>query len=165
MQAARPAAIVPSRKVLAARRPHGSMFAARMGGGDIMAAIHWLSGVSGDWSTGSNWSSGTVPGSGDDVTIAASGTYTVTISDNEAAHSLTLNDAGATVVIGAGNNNTFTVGSTLALTAGTLQLNQGSTIVGGTLSATGGSFLWNGGELSGVTYDGALNLTSGRAFL
>jgi hypothetical protein len=130
-----------------------------------MAAIHWKSAISGDWATAANWSSGTVPGAGDDVTISVAGTYTVTITDNEAAHSLTLDDADATVVIGNGGNNTFTVGTTLSLTAGTLQLNQGATISGGTLSATGGAFDWNGGELSGVTYDGALNMTSGRAFL
>jgi hypothetical protein len=130
-----------------------------------MAAIHWKSAISGDWGTAANWSSGTVPGAGDDVTISIAGTYTVTISDNEAAHSLTLNDAGATVVIGNGGVNTFSVGTTLSLAAGTLQLNQGAKIVGGTLSATGGAFNWAGGELLGVTYEGALNMTSGRAGL
>ena len=46
-----------------------------------MAAISWKSGtVSGDWTTAADWSTATVPGSGDDVTIAAgTGAYTVTI--------------------------------------------------------------------------------------
>jgi hypothetical protein len=43
-----------------------------------MAVISWKTGVSGNWSQPSNWSSNTVPGIGDDVTIDAVSCYTVT---------------------------------------------------------------------------------------
>ena len=45
-----------------------------------MTAISWASGVSGNWNTALDWTGGAVPGAGDDVTIDASGIYTVTIS-------------------------------------------------------------------------------------
>ena len=43
--------------------------------------------------------------------------------------------------------------------AGSVELNSGGTIVGGTLVATGGTFGWAGGTLDGVTYQGTLNLS------
>jgi hypothetical protein len=130
-----------------------------------LAEIHWASPVNGDFSTAADWSGGVVPGPGDDAFIDPSGTYAVTISTPESVQSLTVNDAGATAV----DNGALTVGKTLMLTAGTLQLNPGGSIVGGTLSATGGAFVWKGeytgsafigGTLSGVTYDGVLNLSA-----
>ena len=52
-----------------------------------MATIHW-SGVSGDWSTASDWSTDTVPGPSDRAVIAAAGSYTVTVSTPEAVGSI-----------------------------------------------------------------------------
>ncbi|MEO8926691.1 MAG: hypothetical protein ABI306_05955 [Caulobacteraceae bacterium] len=122
----------------------------------VMAAINW-SGKSGDWTTAADWVGGITPGSADTVTIAAPGAYTVTLTSADSASSLTVNDATATVAVN--NGGTLKLGSTLALTAGTLQLNGGGTISGGILSATGGAFQWNGGVMAGVTYDGTLNLS------
>jgi hypothetical protein len=126
-----------------------------------MAAISWASGQSGDWTTAADWTGGVVPGAGDDVTIAAAGTYTVTISTADEAHSLTLDDAKATV----SDTGTLTLGTKLTLTAGTFALDSAGMIVGGTLSATGGVFAWDGGALAGVTYDGTLNLSVANASL
>jgi len=120
-----------------------------------MAPISWKSGSNGNWNAASDWSSGTVPGAGDDVTIGASGTYTVTISDTEAAHSLTIDDAGATV----NDTGTLTITSTLTVSAGTFELSSGGTISGGTLSASGGTFAFDGGTLNGVVYDGTMDLS------
>src|SRR5262245_44326721 len=48
------------------------------------AAVTWVAG-SGDWNTGSNWSTGKVPGAGDDVTISAlSATITHTSTGSDA---------------------------------------------------------------------------------
>ena len=47
-----------------------------------MAAISWKSPVSGNWTVAADWSTGAVPTSTDDVTIAAPGSYTVTVSSN-----------------------------------------------------------------------------------
>lgn len=44
-----------------------------------MAAITWKNPVSGDWEVAADWSTGTLPGSGDDVTISAPGPYVVTV--------------------------------------------------------------------------------------
>ncbi len=126
-----------------------------------MAVVSWKSGVSGDWATAANWSNGTVPGSGDDVTIGASGTYTVTINGPQAARSLSLKAAGATVV----DSSTLSMNGALTLTAGTFQLNSGGVISGATLSATGGVFLWNGGTLNGDTYRGTIDMSAANSVL
>jgi fibronectin-binding autotransporter adhesin len=128
-----------------------------------MAAISWASGVSGNWSDALDWTGGVVPGGGDDVTIDATGVYTVTISSAEAAHSLILNDAAATIAIDSGG--TLNIGSTLTLDFGALQLNYGGVINGGTLSAMNGAFQWEAGTLNGVTYDGTINLSGASYYL
>jgi hypothetical protein len=56
-----------------------------------VSAISWKSPVSGDWNVAANWSTDTVPTFSDDVTISALGSvtgYTVTISSDDQAHSL-----------------------------------------------------------------------------
>ncbi|MBA3811869.1 MAG: hypothetical protein H0X27_09580 [Caulobacteraceae bacterium] len=126
-----------------------------------MAVVRWKSGVGGAWETGSNWRGGVAPGAGDDVFIRRAGLYTVTIGAPEAVGSLTLNRATATVV----NDAALTIGTTLSIDAGTFQLDSGGKIIGGTLSAAGGVFRWNGGVLSGVTYDGTLDLSADFARL
>lgn len=44
-----------------------------------MAVINWKNPVSGDWEVAADWSTGTLPASGDDVTISAPGPYIVTV--------------------------------------------------------------------------------------
>ena len=95
-------------------------------------------------------------GAADDVTIDASGVYGVTISSADAAHSLTLNDPTATLSIV--NGGTLTIGTTLTANFGTVDL-YGGVIAGGTLSATGGKFLWDG-TVEGVTVDGTIDLSA-----
>ena len=85
-----------------------------------MTAIKWKSGVSGDWNTGSDWSGG-VPGASNAVTIAAAGTYAVTVDHSEAAQSILLNAAGASLVE-SGQHVTLTLGTGLTVSAGTLSL-------------------------------------------
>ena len=124
------------------------------GDGNV-TAINWKSGINGDWSTAADWAGGKVPGAADDVTIAAAGSYTVTIYYTQRANSLTLNAANAKVV----DSGQLTLGTTLSVAAGTFTLSGGGDIVGGTISTSGsGSFLSTGGTLSGVTYQGALTL-------
>ena len=99
------------------------------------APIHWKSAVSGDWSEGSNWVGGVVPGAGDDAVIDPGGTYTVTISTAISANSLILSAAGAIVTETAGGS--LTLAGALTLTAGTLQLNSGATTFGGLTQSVG----------------------------
>lgn len=61
-----------------------------------MAAIHWKSGIGGNFDDPLKWSTATVPGSSDDTLIDASGTYTVESLLTRTLHSLTL-AAGATL--------------------------------------------------------------------
>jgi len=66
------------------------------------ATYTWIDGTSGDWSNGSNWSGGPVPGGIPDgtsnATIAGTGVETVNVSTGT-ANLLTINDANATLVV------------------------------------------------------------------
>ena len=62
---------------------------------------------------------------------------------------LTINTGGLLILDG-----------TLSQTGGTLTLNDGGAISGGTIDSTAGTLAFDGGTLSGVTFDGPLNLTA-----
>ena len=96
----------------------------------LLANVQWISASSGDWDVASNWSTDTVPGPDDDVTIDVGGaTPTVTIdSGTRSVHSLDAIDP-------------------LSITGGALEVAADSTI-GGALSMTGGSLTASG---SGAT--------------
>ncbi len=128
-----------------------------------MTAIAWKSAVNGDWSTQADWNPASIPGSADTVTIGVNtAAYIVTVDSAEAAKTLTISASNATL----GVNNTLTMGGLLTLGAGTLQLDSGGVIDGGTIAATGGTLVANGGTLDGVTYRGVLTLAgAGRPFL
>jgi hypothetical protein len=125
-----------------------------------MGFVSWLNGVFGDWNTASFWSTGSVPGSGDQVSIAAAGTYDVTLFGQGAAASLTVDAAGATFY----DAGSLSLGGTLALEAGTLALAYGA-IDGGTLALQGGVFVADGGTLDGVAVQGVLGLQASQASL
>jgi hypothetical protein len=109
-----------------------------------MAAIFWNSGVSGNWSAASNWSSDTVPNGGDDVTVNATGTYTVTVDGSDAANSLTFNAPNAIINFAASNDS---------LEA------RAATITGGTIDGPGKLFV--GGEVWTITAGTPLTLGGG----
>src|SRR4051794_22962605 len=56
----------------------------------LLSTVFWKNAVSGDWNTGSNWSTGQTPGAGDDAVINQTG-IAVTHSSGSAdsVHSLT----------------------------------------------------------------------------
>jgi hypothetical protein len=136
-----------------------------------MASISWATNVSGNWSDAADWSGGAVPGSGDDASVAAfsSRYYTVFIAQAAAAHSLTIDGLRATVA----DIASLTLGGTLTVTRGNLELYAGGAINGGTIvSRTGAVYseslysdgaidqsLASGGAFNGVTFDGTLNLS------
>src|SRR6266480_3939388 len=88
-----------------------------------MAAIRWASGISGNWSQASNWSSQTVPTGNDDVSIDAAGSYTVNVDTNFNVNSLVFNAPAAIVNVTA---------------ARSLNVFHGATIGGGTIDGPGG---------------------------
>jgi hypothetical protein len=55
-------------------------------------------------SLASNWTSGTVPNGNDDVTINATGAYTVTVNGGEEANSLTFNAPNAIINFAVSSN-------------------------------------------------------------
>ncbi len=117
----------------------------------------WNDPVSGDWTNPDAWNPRHIPSATADVTISVAGNYTVDITTSVSADSLTLTNPDA-VVADAGQLVLANTASTLGLSAGTFQLT--GTVTGGTLSAGGGTYLWSGGTLDGVTYAGLLDLTA-----
>ena len=128
----------------------------------------WTTGTSGFWNVAGNWSTcnGTIPNNGGstfDATIAAAGTYTVTLNTAVSLNKLTLNAAGATVDHTAGTL-TMAPGGVITIQTGAYRLN-GGTISGGTIQQTGSNGLHftssTTNALDGVTVLGDLNLTEG----
>ncbi len=118
--------------------------------------LSWALPNSGSFDAAANWTPADSPASEFDTLIAAPGSYTVSVDAASAARSVTLSDAGATLAIG----RTLGIGTTVTLSAGTLALDFGGTIHGGTIVAQGGSTSFNGGTLDGVTYQGTLSLAA-----
>jgi hypothetical protein len=83
------------------------------------------------------------------IALSGSAAYTVTITSGASASatSLTVNSPNATLL----DQGTLTLTGTLMVSSGIFDLANGGSVSGGTLQATGGSFAWNGGTLSGVT--------------
>src|SRR5437588_5375412 len=83
----------------------------------VPATVSWVNAAGGDWGTGANWSTGTLPGAGDDAVINLPGGVTVTHTGNvtDTVHSLTNSD---TLNVSGGIVDAATV------------LNSGSIIVG-----------------------------------
>jgi hypothetical protein len=96
-----------------------------------MSNYSWNVSKSGDWSNAADWLGGVPNDASAIVTIAHTGTYTVSIASNEsyAVGSVTLNATKATLEI----DGTLSLGGTLNLTAGSLYLD--GTIKGGTINA------------------------------
>ncbi len=82
----------------------------------LLATVHWV-GTDGDWDDPADWSTGSVPGSGDDV-VLDSGPYTVTLDQGASVHSLIASTdnlvlAGGSLALGAASeiDSTFTYSS------------------------------------------------------
>ena len=125
----------------------------------------WTTGTSGFFNVAGNWSTcnGTIPNNGGstfDATIAAAGTYTVTLNTAISLNNLTLNAAGATVDHTSGVL-TMAPGGVINIQAGAYRLS-GGTISGGTIQQTGSNglqFTSSSGTLDGVTVRGTLDLS------
>ena len=134
-----------------------------------MATNHWI-GVSGDWSTASDWSADAVPGPSDKAAIDSAGSYTVTVSTLDTVGSVVLNDPGAILEV----QGTLSVDKSLTVRSGTLFLD-GGTIENGSLTIdhggtlitdatsiyVGSSVLLNVSVLGGLTLNAGSLLFSG----
>ena len=61
-------------------------------------SVSWVNAGGGAWTTGSNWSTGVVPGPTDDVCISLDGSYTVTLNGGATVNTLQVGAAGNTGV-------------------------------------------------------------------
>ncbi len=73
--------------------------------------VSWNTDSDGDWNTASNWSTGLVPGTGDDVCIdRISASPVITLSTDASVHSLSNNESirwfGGTLSVTVGATNT-----------------------------------------------------------
>ncbi|HTW29258.1 MAG TPA: Hint domain-containing protein, partial [Acetobacteraceae bacterium] len=116
--------------------------------------VQWTNASGGNWSDGTNWSSGSVPGAGDDAVIAVGALDQVLVDGSFTAASLTLDDAATTLAFAAGG--VLTLG-TFTITAGTVDLT-GGTLRDTHVVDTGGSLIFDNTILDGVTWQGALDL-------
>src|SRR5271155_5804580 len=106
-----------------------------------MAAVSWKNPVNGDWTVAADWSTGKVPGAGDDVRIAAPGSYTVSLTTPITAHSITIGPVDAILDIADPGKVDSVIGN-FADSGGTLEVDAagagGSTLnIGGTLTNSG----------------------------
>jgi hypothetical protein len=121
----------------------------------MLATVNWIGGATGFWDIAQNWSTGTVPTAVDDVYFNTSGaTVTIQSGDVEAVHSL----------------YDETLGNTLAITGGSLNITEGSQVgylnlSGGTLTVYAGASLylaggvWTGGTVNGSFGGGTQTVT------
>ena len=120
-------------------------------GSGYAVTANWAGGT-GDWATAGNWSTGSVPGSGDDARVDT-GTANI-ITDIGTVAQLRLNGSGTTPVVNIGNNATFgklfvswdpSRSGTIYQTAGTVDVDgaDNEMIIGrygtGTYTLSGGS--------------------------
>ncbi|MGO9915353.1 MAG: hypothetical protein ACLQIB_11655, partial [Isosphaeraceae bacterium] len=126
----------------------------------VLSPVSWINPNGGDWDTAANWSSDAVPGASDDVTIsiAVSNPITHSSSQSDFVDSITSSDP---IVLSGGSlsiANASTFSNTVTLSGGTL--------AGGPISMTNGATMvgtynnGSGGTLSGVTFDGTLDLST-----
>lgn len=84
---------------------------------------NWIGSTDGSWTDPTRWSTGLVPNNGSPAgasyaaTIAASGTYRVTLNAPVTVNSVTLNNQTATLAV-AGTNGNLTIVNSIALQAG-----------------------------------------------
>ncbi len=140
-----------SRKAIWNRRPRLEILEQRI----QPATVYWT-GSNGDWDTGSNWSTGTVPGVNDDVQINQSG---LTITHSTGTDSVNSITSSANLTLSGGMLN---VSTTLQMTAGADLTVQGGTLNNATIIPdTGGSVVAltsSGGPLTGITIAGGVTV-------
>jgi VCBS repeat-containing protein/autotransporter passenger strand-loop-strand repeat protein/autotransporter-associated beta strand protein len=127
------------------------------------APLTWIAGVSGDWSTATNWTGGVVPTAADNVMLSNLNSVAIGITISQSAQSLALNDAGTTVTDSAG---TLSLAGALTVDGGTFVLQTGGSVAAAegifVEAATPGGFtggtleVKDGSSLGGSVVDNAI---------
>src|ERR1039457_4410140 len=112
------------------------------------ATVAWVGG-SGDWNTATNWSTGSLPGTNDNVVIGAGASISVTHS------------SGTHMVNSVQSQQAFVFSGGSLTVSNTVQVNNVFTLSGGTLvnasvlqGTNGATFTVSSGTLDGVTVNG-----------
>ena len=141
----------------------------------LLSAVVWTGGAGTDnWDTAANWSTDSLPGSADDVTIGAGATVVHSGSDSDSINSLTssgtLSVTGGTLSIASASTvSTLTVGGLATLTcyeflgtaSGLLTLSGAILSGSGTIAAAGGIAINTlGSTLKGITLTNATGETA-----
>ena len=148
----RPRRRTPGRKSL---RPRIDALEPRI----LLATVTWVASGNGFWDVGSNWSTGTVPGPGDDVNLdGLAGQFTITYRQG-----------GDTIQSIRGSQDALVLsGGSLTISAAS-QLDSAFTMSGGTLNANGGLTLtskgsqWTDGVVNGTLTNAGVMTLSGPA--
>src|SRR3954453_4599985 len=126
----------------------------------VLTADHWINSSGGNWSTASNWSTGTVPTASNDVFIDAAGTYTVNLDVTPAFYTLTVGGGATgtqTLDLGVSHDVTFTNPGTVTST-GALTFGSGRLLGAGPLTVNG-TMNWS----SDSEIDTTVNIASGAS--
>ncbi|MDX1450098.1 MAG: Ig-like domain-containing protein, partial [Acidimicrobiia bacterium] len=119
--------------------------------------VQWLATAGGNWGDPANWSTGVVPGPGDDVEITADGTYTVTMDVDVSVASLLFGGATGTQTLTGSNRTVSTATSFDIGGGGVLDLTDSSINGGGLGIASGASATFSGVTVNApVALDGTL---------
>ncbi|HTW29504.1 MAG TPA: hypothetical protein VME92_20430 [Acetobacteraceae bacterium] len=129
-----------------------------------MASVSWKNNVSGNWNTAANWSTGIVPGAGDDVTISTSSVQTITHSAGTHSVASLYTSANDTLAMTGGSLSVLgiaTLYGAVTQSAGTLSFAGGNSTAGGVVTQTAGTIAITSGTLTltgtGNSFAGAVN--------
>ncbi|HUP61678.1 MAG TPA: hypothetical protein VNA69_14805 [Thermoanaerobaculia bacterium] len=124
------------------------------------ATVEWTNTSGGNWNVGSNWSTGTVPTSADDVVITSAGTYTVTLNVTATVNSLTIGGATGTQTLSIPSQTLTVTASANINPNGVLSMSGGTLAPNGAMTIDG-IFNWTGGTVNGsgtVTNNNTINI-------
>jgi autotransporter-associated beta strand protein len=141
------------------------------------AAASWQTAGDGNWTDTVNWTTGTVPTTGDTVTFNASGVNAnenIFLNGNQAADSLTFTNTGTTTLLGGTSgvpaSNTLTTGTGVTAANGGITIS-GSTVGPVTIGSTtapvivtlqSGTSPWNIATGTTLTVSNGIDFTAGR---
>lgn len=138
---------------------------------DVNSVDGWDGSTDGDWGTASNWSTGSVPTSGDDITInnvandpIVSGDYAVNNIALNVGSNVTINSGSSLAIMGSvSGTGTFTVNRDVSGNSTELYTMISSPVAGANTSDLGGFYTYTFDGTDYVAYSGTM--TAGEGYL
>jgi hypothetical protein len=152
-----------ARKQRPHRRSHSRLHIEQLEDRVVPSTVNWINPNGGDWDTKANWSTGQIPGAGDDVVIPALNNKTDVVTHSAAfSDSVASITSQATVSLSAGQ---LTIGGDVSISTPVPGVNPvfqlaGGIMSGGTITPLTTLQLTDaGGSLIGLTVDGVIDGT------